>query len=77
MPAVRLSAMQYRLLERYAQTLPPTERETFRHSVLERLRGEPSLAAVEAAITTTLDRRPAFMCAAGDNEGAKHETTPA
>jgi hypothetical protein len=30
---------------------------------------ELSLGAVEAAITTTLDRRPAFMYAAGDNKG--------
>jgi hypothetical protein len=63
-PDVTLTASQFRLLERYARTLPMGEREPFRHSVLDRLRGAPSLHAVEIAIGTVLGARPMFMLAA-------------
>jgi hypothetical protein len=58
---MRLNVTQYRLLERYACTLPRSERDTFRHSVLDRLGSQPSLLAVETAIGAVLERRPAFM----------------
>jgi hypothetical protein len=58
---VTLTAYQYSLLTRYARSLPRAERDAFRHSVLDRLRGEPTTLAVEAAISAAMDRRPAFM----------------
>jgi hypothetical protein len=61
-PSVRLTAAQYRLLGRHARMLPPAERDMFCHSVVSRLRGEPTLAAVEAACIAALDLRPMFMC---------------
>jgi hypothetical protein len=74
-PDVILSAMMYRLIERYAHTLPPAERPMFRHAVLDRLRGQPSVPAVEAAISATLGARPLFMLAA-DSTATKGAIEP-
>ena len=63
MTDVTLTASQYRLIEQHARSLPYPERASFRHSVLHRLRGEPSWLAIETAISVVLERRPLFMCA--------------
>jgi hypothetical protein len=59
---VTLTAQQYRLLERHACTLPYHERTVFRHAVLSRLSGAPSVPALEAAISVVMGRRPMFVC---------------
>jgi hypothetical protein len=56
-PAPRLTETQKFLIRRYARSLLPADRDVFRAEVLDRLRGEPSVAAVEAAIAATLARR--------------------
>jgi hypothetical protein len=63
-PDVRLTAAQYRLIERHAAALSPRERDSYKHAVVSRLCGEPSDHAVLAACNVVMDARPAFMCAA-------------
>jgi hypothetical protein len=60
---VRLTAKQYKLIERHAAALPSLERDTFKHGVVSRLCGEPSDHAVSIACNLVMDARPAFMCA--------------
>jgi hypothetical protein len=57
--AVRLSAAQYRLIERHAAALPPRERDGYMHAVLSRLCGEPNDHAVSLACNLALDAMPA------------------
>jgi hypothetical protein len=67
---VVLTAQQWKLLERHACTLQHHERTVFRHAVLSRLSGAPSVPALEAAISVVLERRPLFVCAA-DSKGVE------
>ena len=56
-PDVRLTAGQMRMIERAALALPPRERDSFMHSIVTRLSGEPSSAAVMTAINSAMDLR--------------------
>jgi hypothetical protein len=67
-----LTDFQMRLVERAARGLGVEVRDNFLKTVADHLNGDPSDAAVNAAINIALDRLPLFLC---DNTPAKQEKT--
>ena len=66
---------QMRLVERAARGLAVEARDGFLKAVAGHLNGNPTTAAVNAAVNIALDRLrpPVFLC---DSMPAKEETTP-
>ena len=71
--ALALSDDQMRRVERAARGLAVEARDGFLKTVADHLSGDPSDAAVNAAVNIALDRLALFLC---DSAPAKKETTP-
>jgi hypothetical protein len=57
-----LTDRKMQLLRGTASALPLDQRDGFLQNVASHLTGEPSDAAVQAAVNATLDRTPVFLC---------------
>jgi hypothetical protein len=69
MPPLSLTNQQMRAIRRVASTIPLNHRDEFLRRVAAQLAGEPSDAAVHAAIDAQLNlgRVPVFLCDATAN----------